>query len=160
MRHTTLGAVALAFTAAAASAQTPNAQVMAPINKFIDTFNKGDLAGAASTHAAGADLSIIDELAPYLWRGPQAFQTWSADLDSDAKKRGITEPMVAISAPLRVETGGDQAYVVVPAVYTYKQGGAAMRETAQWTFALKKGAGGWLIHGWTWSGRKPMAAPD
>ena len=29
-----------------------------------------------------------------------------------------------------------------------------MREAAQMTFALKKGASGWLIHGWTWTGPK------
>ncbi len=41
------------------------------------------------------------------------------------------------------------------------QGGVAMREAAQMTFVLKKGAGGWLIHGWTWTGPKPqkVAAP-
>jgi hypothetical protein len=59
----------------------------------------------------------------------------------------------------RVETDGTAAYVVVPAVYTFKQGGAAMRETAQMTFTLKKGAAGWLIHGWTWTGGKPQKAP-
>jgi hypothetical protein len=30
-----------------------------------------------------------------------------------------------------------------------------MRETAQMTFVLKKGAAGRLIHGWTWTGPKP-----
>jgi hypothetical protein len=33
-----------------------------------------------------------------------------------------------------------------------------MREAAQMTFALKKGASGWLIHGWTWTGPKPQRA--
>ena len=72
-------------------------------------------------HAAGADLSITDEVPPYLWRGPQALQTWSADLESDAKKRGITDQVVTISPATREEMNGDQAYVVVPAVYTFKE---------------------------------------
>jgi ketosteroid isomerase-like protein len=158
MRYVTLGAVVWFLMAAPASAQVPNAELMAPIQKFIDAFNKGDMAAASATHAAGADLVIIDEVSPYLWRGSQALQTWSADLDSDAKKRGITDQVVTIAAPTRVETNGDQAYVVVPAVYTFKAGGVAMREAAQMTYALKKGAGGWLIHGWTWTGPKPQAA--
>jgi ketosteroid isomerase-like protein len=133
-------------------------QLAAPIQKFIDSFNKGDAAGAAATHAAGADLSITDEVPPYLWRGPQALQTWSADLEADAKKRSITEPAVTISAATCEETNGDQAYVVVPAVYTFKEKGVAMREAAQFTFVLKKGASGWLIHAWTWTGPKPKAA--
>jgi hypothetical protein len=140
----------------AASAQAPEAQLMAPIQKFIDTFNKGDMAGAATTHAATADLAIIDEVPPHQWTGAQALQTWAADLESDAKKRGITDPFVTISAPTRVETSGDQAYVVVPAVYTFKERGVAMREAAQMAVVLKKAAAGWLIHGWTWTGPKPQ----
>ena len=139
-------------------AAAADAQLAAPIQKFIDSFNKGDAAGAAATHAAGADLSITDEVPPYLWRGPQALQTWSADLEADAKKKGITDPAVTISAATREETNGDQAYVVVPAVYTFKEKGVAMREAAQFTFVLKKGASGWLIHAWTWTGPKPKAA--
>ena len=133
MRDVALGAVVVLFMGAAVSAQAPDAQVMAPIQKFIDSFNKGDVAGAAATHAAVPELSITDEVSPYIWRGAQAFKGWSGDL----------------------------AYVVVPAVYTFKQGGVAMREAAQMTFALKKGADGWLIHAWTWTGPKPqkVAAP-
>ena len=82
MRHLTLttmvclcvglGSAVLAQTQAQTQAQTraPDPQIMAPINKFLEAFNKGDTAGAAATHAAGADLAIIDEVAPFLWRGP------------------------------------------------------------------------------------------
>jgi hypothetical protein len=157
VRRLTLGTVLWLAAGAAASAATPDAQLMGPIRKFIDSFNKGDAAAAAATHAATADLAIIDEVSPHLWRGPQAFQAWSADLESDAKKRGITDSVVKISAPIRQETEGDQAYVVVPAAYTFKERGVAMREVAQMTFVLKKGASGWLIHGWTWTGPKPKA---
>jgi ketosteroid isomerase-like protein len=152
-----LGTALWLAAGAAASAATPDPQLMAPIRKFIDSFNKGDAVAAAATHAATADLAIIDEVPPHLWRGPQAFQAWNADLDSDAKKRGMTDPKVTISAPTREETSGDNAYVVVPAVFTFKENGKAMREAAQMTFVLKKDAGGWLIHGWTWTGPKPKA---
>jgi hypothetical protein len=146
------------FLGGTAGAQPTEAELMAPIKKFMETFNKGDMAGAAATHAAGADLTIVDEVPPYLWRGADAFKAWSADLDSDAKKQGMTEPMVSVSAPTRVETSGDRAYVVVPAVFTFKLRGVAMQEAAQMTFVLEKGPGGYLIHGWTWTGPKPKPA--
>jgi hypothetical protein len=155
MRDLTVGIVVCLLMGAAAGAQTSDAQLIAPIQKFIDSFNKGDIASAATTHAAEADLVIIDEVPPFLWRGARAFQQWSTDLDNDAKKRGITDQMVKIGAATRTETSGDQAYVVMPAVYSFKERGVAMRETAQMTFALRKGPGGWLIHGWTWTGPKP-----
>ncbi len=88
----------------------------------------------------------------------QSFHAWGADLEADAKKNGITEPMVTLSAATRTETSGDSAYVVVPAVYTFKLKGTAMREAAQMTFVLKKDASGWLIHGWTWTGPRPRPA--
>ncbi len=153
MRNQTLIVLSL-LLASTAAAQTPDAQITAPVQKFIDSFNKGDAAGAAATHSASADLSIIDEVPPYAWHGAQALQTWAADLDQDSKKNGITDQVVTISAATRVESSGDHAYVVVPAVYTFKQRGVAMREAAQMTFALEKGSGGWLIHGWVWTGPK------
>ena len=158
MRSLTLAAVVLCLAGAPAAARAQDAQLVAPIQKFIDSFNKGDAAGAAATHAAGPDLVIMDEVSPYVWRGAKAFHQWSADLEADAKKNGITEPSVAIKAPTRTETSGNQAYVIVPAVYTFKLKGVAMRESAQMTFVLKKDAGAWLIHGWTWTGPKPQPA--
>jgi hypothetical protein len=158
MRVLTLAALVLCALAAPASAQTADAELMAPIQKFVDSFNKGDAAGAAAAHAPGADLTIIDEVPPYVWRGAKAFQSWNADLESDAKKNGITDSMVTLSAPTRTERTAEQAYVVVPAVYSFKQRGAAMREAAQMTFVLRRSASGWLIHAWTWTGPKPQPA--
>lgn len=102
MRYLTLGAVLCMAVGTAAGAGAADAQLAAPIQKFIDSFNKG-------AAAAGADLVIIDEVSPYLWRGPQAFQAWGADLDADAKKKGITDQVVTISAATREETNGEQA---------------------------------------------------
>jgi ketosteroid isomerase-like protein len=159
MRDLTLGAVLCLAVGASAGAATPDPQLMAPIQKFIDSFNKGDAAAAAATHLANADLAIIDEVPPHLWHGPQAFQTWSADLESDAKKHGLTEQVVTVGPPTREETNGDRAYVVVPAIYAFKDHGMPMRESgAQMTFVLKKGTGGWLIQGWSWTGPKPKRA--
>ena len=135
MRHVTLGALVCVCVSLGSSmqAQTADPQLMAPINTFIDAFNKGDIAGAAATHAAEADLVIIDEVPPFLWRGAQALQAWAADLQREDKKQGISDEKVSIGAATRVETDGVAAYVVVPAVYTFKQGGEAMRESAQMT---------------------------
>jgi hypothetical protein len=158
MRYVTTGVMVWCLMGVPASAQTQDAQLMAPIQKFIDSFNKGDMAGAAATHAASADLAIMDEVPPFLWTGAQALKAWSTALDADAKQRGITEPTVTIKAATRIESTADQAYVVIPAVYAFKERGVAMREGAQMTFALRKGASGWLIHAWTWTGPKPQKA--
>ena len=158
MRTLTIAAALVLALATSASAQPTNAELMAPITKFVNSFNKGDAAGAASTHVSGPELTIVDEVPPFVWRGVQAFQSWSADLDRDAKKNGMTEPMVTLGTPTRTETSGDSAYVIVPAVFTFKLKGTAMREAAQMTFVLTKGASGWLIQSWTWTGPRPQPA--
>jgi ketosteroid isomerase-like protein len=158
MRYLTLALLACVCFGSPVQAQTTDPQVTAPITKFIDAFNKGDMAGAAATHASEADLVIIDEVPPFLWRGAQALKTWAAALEADSKKHGMSDEKVTLSPATRVESNGTDAYVVVPAVFTFKQGGKAMRESAHMTFALKKGATGWLIHGWTWSGPKAPTA--
>jgi len=156
MRYLTLVAAAWLIASAPAAAQSTDADFVAPIKKFIDSFNKGDAAGAAATHIADADTAIVDEVPPFAWRGPKAFESWAAALDAYGKANGQTDQSVTLSAPTRIETHADHAYVVVPSVYTFKEKGVAMREAGHMTFVLKKSTGGWLIHGWTWTGPKPQ----
>jgi hypothetical protein len=157
MRRPILGAFLGTVLAAAAAAAEPSADLVAPIQKFVDSFNKGDMKAAAATHAKG-DVSIVDEVPPYVWRGSQAFETWSADLANDAKKRGLTDQKVEIGGATREEMVGEHAYVVVPAVYTFKDEATAMREEGQFVFALQKDGPHWLIHSWAWTGPKPSTA--
>jgi len=156
MKPLVFGVLCSMGLAMATGAAAADAQLAAPIHQFVDSFNKGDLKAAAATHSA--DVAIIDEVAPYLWRGPGAFQAWSGALVADAQKRGLTDMSVALGEPVREEVSGDHGYVVMQATYSFKDHGAAMREPAQMTFALNKEAAGWRISGWTWSGPKPQPA--
>ncbi len=151
-------AVAL-VAGSSAFAAPPESPALAPIHKFIDSFNKGDAAAAAATHSATADLTIVDEVPPFMWQGPKAFDTWAGALDAEGKRLGITDESVELGTPVRIEQGGDVAYVVMPSTYRFKQKGKAMIEKARMTFVVKKDAGGWLIHSWTWTGPRPQAAP-
>lgn len=147
-----VGSLSLFLPAVAAAA---NAPLMAPVHQFIDSFNKGDVKAAEAAHKPS--VAIIDEMAPHIWTGPGAFKAWAAALMADAKKRGDTDQSVTVSDPVREEMTGDRAYLVVPAVYAFKEKGAAMKEEGQMTFALQKGAAGWKIAGWTWTGPKAAA---
>ncbi len=161
MKTLLIGAGVLAMLAgglgaASARAATAEDEAAAPIAAFVDAFDKGDIKAAEATHDASS-LAITDEVAPYSWKGPHAFGDWLHDLTADDAKAGVTNESVAITKPTRVELDGDNAYAVVPAVYSFKDHGAAMSEPAQMTFALHKGAAGWKITAWTWTG--PKATP-
>jgi hypothetical protein len=148
------GTIVLLGISAAAGAATPEAQVMAPIRLFIDSFNKGDLKAAAAA-LSPTGLVIIDDVSPHVWAGPSALETWSTALAASDQIEGNTDGAVTIGKPTREVVSGDRGYVVLPAVYTFKEKGVAMREAAQMVYALQKGTSGWQITGWTWVGTTP-----
>jgi len=139
-----------------ATAATTRADLTAPITTFIDAFDKGDAKTAAAQNLP--DITIIDEVPPYIWRGPTAFADWARDLAADDAKHGVTGENVALGDTVRTETDGRRAYVIMAAAFSFADHGKSMHESARMTFALRKAAdGGWKIAGWTWSG--PRALP-
>jgi len=142
-------AVTLLPVAALAADAPDKKDVMAVVNQFCDSLNKGDVKTALATCAAQS--TIIDEFPPYHWQG-NACTDWANDFDAFNKKSGITEPIAKVGKPRHVDIAGDRAYVVAPATYTYKEHGKRMTEShSTMTFALQKGADGWRINGWAWS---------
>ncbi len=138
-----------------ALAATPSGQAADPIRKFLDSFNDGDIDGAAATQVN--DVAIVDEFAPFQWQGAGAFRRWFDGLTKHDAAGGVTDGHMAMGDTIREEVSGDHAYVVLATVYTFKQNGAAMRAPAQMTFALQKGDAGWRISAWTYSA--PRATP-
>ena len=155
MKLQVAGALCALSMLAPAAASAADPAVMAPITQFMAAFNKGDIKAAEATHTA--DVVILDEPPPFVWKGPGACQAWLGDLDRDGKAQGQSAQSVSISAPVREEISGDNAYVIVPATYAFKVKGVAMHEPSRMTFALRKTADGWKISAWTWTG--PRATP-
>ncbi|WP_309605453.1 nuclear transport factor 2 family protein [Phenylobacterium sp.] len=153
MKSVVFGALCLAALSTASVATAANPQLEAPIHRFIDAFNKNDITGAAATHLA--NVSIIDEVPPYLWRGPKAFSDWVADLTKNDAAAGITGEHVTLGPVKRELITGSNAYVIIAATYSFQQKGVAMHEPAQMTFAMRKDNKGWKIAGWTWTGPDP-----
>jgi hypothetical protein len=147
-----LASVILAHAAHAATAD----DVVRPIHEFIDGFNRGDTASGFAAYASGP-ISIVDEFAPHVWMGPDAAHEWAADYGKHAAATGVTDGTVKEGAPTLLSVTGEVAYVVIPAVYTYKEKGTPMSEEAQMTFVLKGGPD-WKIAAWTWNGTKPHPA--
>ncbi len=75
-----------------------------------------------------------------------------------AAATGVTDGSVKVGDPTRSVVGADDAYVMVPALYTYKEKGVAMAEEGQMTYVLYGVAGVWKISGWTWTGVTPHPA--
>ena len=148
--HTIL--LALAFTTLAARPlPTPEeTAVMQPIRQFLEAFNKGDI--KAATVVCSDITTILDEFAPYEWHGAGTCATWMNAYDADAKRKVITEPVVAFGAPRHVDITGNHAYVVLPADYKFLEKGKPVHEAASTiTITLEKRANGWRMTAWAWS---------
>ena len=131
---------------AAASNKT---DVIAVVNHWTDSFNKGDMKSAIATCADEA--SIIDDLPPFEWHGSGACGKWSDSYGAFVKAHEITDVTVTLAAPRTVEVVGDRAYVAGSATYVGSQKGKPMKIHARVTMTLQKGSAGWQITGWSWS---------
>ena len=116
MRFLMLGLVGSLVLGGAAAAATTRPELTAPITAFVDALGKGDMKAAAATYAP--DVSIIDEIAPYSWHGPKAFEAWVQDITANDKKLGLTGD-TTLGDVIRTETDGRHAYVVMFAVYSF-----------------------------------------
>ena len=96
--------------------------VNAPIKQMLDGFNSNDVKAVTSSYASG-DVLIIDEVPPFRWSGANANDAWLADLDKHDKAKGVTDGKVKAGTAVRTETDGDNAYVIMPVTYTYKEKG-------------------------------------
>jgi hypothetical protein len=155
MRKTLLALIASVLLASSALAATPG-DVTTPIKQFIDGFNTGDVKSAYAAYAPGT-ITIIDEFAPHRWIGPNAAHQWAADYDKHATATGVTDGVVKYDSPTRSVIDGDTAYVIIPALYTYKEKGQPKAEEGQFAFVLHAELAGWKIQGWTWTGVVPHA---
>jgi hypothetical protein len=149
-------AAAGAFAADSIDAAAPADNPITPVKMFLESFNRGDISRLSAAQR-GATLAIMDEVPPHIWLGARAVDAWMSSLNAYDKAHGRTDGAVLISMPQVTTIEGASAYVVVPAVYSFKQNGRRMRETATMTFALHHAALEWKIAGWTWNGTAPVA---
>ncbi|WP_020175893.1 hypothetical protein [Methyloferula stellata] len=133
----------------AASSNDP----MATVEAFRAAITKGDAQGVSDAHVEG-DVAIIDNVAPFIWKGPTAVADWMLSMTVSVEERGIRDGSVVYDDPVAEITDGDQAYVVVPAVWSYEAKGIRMRDAATIAFALRRTSSGWRIAGWSWNRHK------
>jgi ketosteroid isomerase-like protein len=124
-------------------------EVMAPVRRFVDGFNKSDIKMA---QAACADQAfIIDDFPPHEWHGARATAKWLDDYDAYAKKNGITGGTVTLGKLRHIDVIAGYAYMVVQTNFSLTKKGKLVKETGLMTLALHKGANGWRITAWAWA---------
>jgi hypothetical protein len=69
------------------------AEIKALIDKALDGFNRRN--SAQYNSAFGADIVIVDGMAPYRWTGPNAQGRWFADAEKWAHHLGVADEKIA-----------------------------------------------------------------
>lgn len=156
MKMMMLATAAFAIAMSQPVQAAPADDALHAVTTWLDKFNAGDMNAFFTAHAP--DAVLIDEFAPYVWSGKDAPKTWAEAFDKDAKAHAITEPHMDYAAPIRAESDGQAAYIVLPTVYRIKQNGQRMSAAGTMTFALTRVAGNWKIASWAYSA--PAPAPD
>ena len=149
-------ATAVSVAMSVAAQAVPADDAVAAVTTWIDKFNAGDMNAFYGAHSA--DPTIIDEFAPFVWAGKDAPHAWADGFAADAKANGITDPRMDYAAPIRAESDGKSAYIVLPTVYRIKQKGRSMSAAGTMTFVMTHASDGWKIASWTYSA--PPPAPD
>ena len=140
--------VLMAFACGTAGA-SDKTDAMAVVNKWVDSFNKGDGKSASSYCADGA--VIIDDFAPHVWQGSGACASWYKDYEAFTAKAQITAASVALGKARHLNIDSGYAYLVTPTTLTYTKAGKPVTDKAVVTMSLKKGGSGWQITGWAWA---------
>jgi len=151
--HKTALLFALSLLVAAPAAAGPAEDATAVVTDVLDKFNAGDINAFFAAHQHGA--LIIDEFAPYIWRGTNSAERWAGDYAKDAEKRGIVAGRVDYASPIQASSNGISAYVVVPTTYRFTQNGTKMAGKGSMTFVMTRAGKDWKIASWTYSGSTP-----
>lgn len=128
----------------------PNGSPFEAVEAFRVALSVGDGKGVEAAHTDG-DVTILDNVAPFIWSGPAAVATWLADMAAYARHRGLSDQNVIYGAAISELIDGDAAYGIYPAEWTYLEHGTPRRDKATIAFALRYTPRGWKIAGWSWN---------
>ena len=130
-----------------------SADIESAVSAFVEEVNRGkfDAARARFTH----DATIVEDIAPYRWRGPDAGAKWLTAMAANAERLAVTEVVMDLGAPQRIEVEGTAGYAVFAGTVRLTKVDQTLLEAGLLTFALERHADRWLIAALTWTGERP-----
>ena len=124
-----------------------DAAMMAPVHaiaSFMATLDETKLAEVFAD-----DIVIVENFAPYVFRGPDAALRWRDGFRAHAD--GL-DGLVAAFGPVQdFSRSGDTAYFVLPTTWTGKTNQKPFEEEGGWAFVLRRQGAGWRIASYAWA---------
>ncbi|MEO6338544.1 MAG: hypothetical protein ABIO39_00780 [Caulobacteraceae bacterium] len=127
----------------------PDAAMMAPVQRvvrFMRTLDVDGLADAFTPYPA-----IVENFAPYLFRGEDAVERWKAAFVARVRALDLANLAASFGHAQDFSRSGDRVFFSLPTVWTGTAGGTAFRETGGWAFVLDGADGAWRIRSYAWA---------
>jgi ketosteroid isomerase-like protein len=137
---------------AIASAQTkaiPAQAIVKLANAVVNVGNTGDASSLAGIFTS--DAVVVDENAPFVWRGAAAGTAWWNHLVVLMKRAHMGNLHVGSLRVGEYRQSPTDAYLVEAMVITGTQSGKPFAESGTMTFTFHKTTGRWLISTEVWS---------
>jgi hypothetical protein len=120
------------------------------VARFIETLDDADIRGVF----ADADVTIIENFAPYRFDGPNAVANWAAGMR--AHRTDTANLAHAFGSPQDFSRSGDRVFFALPTTWTGTYRGTPFTETGGWAFVLAEhidasGARGWRVQSYGWA---------
>jgi len=125
----------------------PDAAMMAPVRavaRFMATLDDAHLASAFT-----ADPLIVENFAPYVFRGADALARWRDGFRDHAATLG--DLTATFGAPQDFSLSGANAYFVLPTRWTGLTRGKPFEEDGGWAFVLAYEGDAWRIACYAWA---------
>ena len=125
----------------------PDEDMMAPVRRltrFMATLDDSHLVNVFAN-----DLTIVENFAPFLFRGDGAAQAWRAGFIEHA--RTLSDLVPKFEAAQDFSREDQTAYLVLPTIWTGKSHGRPFVEKGGWSFILSHTTGEWRIAAYAWS---------
>ena len=132
------------------AAQTiPDDSMMTPIRAIADFMVTLDDARLKDVFIA--EPVIVENFAPYIFRGPTGFAQWRQGFHGHASDGSLSGLKVAFGPPQDFSRSGDTVYFVLPTIWTGQTGGKPFEEQGGWSFVLERQGEGWRVACYAWA---------
>jgi ketosteroid isomerase-like protein len=132
-----------------------SAEIESTVSTFVDDVNSGRIDAALARFTG--DVTIVEDLAPYRWQGPDAGAQWLTAMATNAERLGVSAVVMDLGVPQRIEVEETTGYAIFAGTVLLKKADQTLREAGLLTFALERQSGQWLIAALTWTGEPATA---
>ncbi|HEY2071762.1 MAG TPA: hypothetical protein VGG48_19535 [Rhizomicrobium sp.] len=125
----------------------PDEAMMAPVCAIADFM--ATLDDNLVVDCFTVDVVIVENFAPYIFRGSDAVARWRAGFHAHAAT--LSGMAVTFGTAQDFSSDGETAYFVLPTLWRGRSGGVPFEEDGGWAFVLKNEGQRWRVACYAWA---------